>query len=362
MPNWLDVKAPSMPRALHEAGYRTAHFGKWHLGGGSGSTRRGKVVINHPDAPPVTAYGFDVARSDFGNGPTWRHAVPVNKPHNVYPYDDKEWLTWSSRAICDAAIEFLEDHHRKNKDQPFLLHVWLKDPHTPMLPTAEMRAPYADVPEPAQTHYAMTTFADSQIGRVLKKLDALGLRDNTLVLFSSDNGAAENRGGSNGPLRDWKWYLYEGGIREPLIVRWPGHVPSGRVDTTSVLNICDLTPTFCRLAGASMPKNYQSDGVDVSDAISGKPFQRSKPMMWHHPTAGGRSPSLAIRDGDWKLLMNPDGRRLQLYNLATDVGEKNNVAEANPEQVKRLKTQLGDWYRSLPEPRPSSRPKSKSAK
>lgn len=350
MPNWLDIGAPSMPRALQEAGYETAHFGKWHLGGGSGSVKNGKVHINDPAAPPVLAYGFDVARTTFGNSPTWLHAVPVDKPHGVYPYNDKEWLTWSSREIIDAAIEFLEGHRRRSTERPFMLNVWLKDPHTPMLPTAEMRVPYTDILEPAQTHYAMVSFADRQIGRMLDKLDSLGLRDNTLILFSSDNGAAENRGGSNGSLRAWKWYLYEGGIREPFIARWPSHIPAGRVDTTSVLSICDLTPTFCCLTGASMPRNYQSDGADMTDALLGKPYRRTKPMMWHHPTANNRCPTLAIRDGDWKLLMDPNGRRLQLYDLSTDIGEKSNIAEENPKQVKRLKALLLDWYRSLPAP------------
>lgn len=348
MPHWLDVAAPSYPRAMQQAGYRTAHFGKWHLGGGSGAYRDGKVYINHPDAPPVSAYGFDAVRATYGNSPTWRAAEPVDAPHEIYPYKDEPWFTWSSRAISDSTIEFLADHAQRPHAQPFLAHVWFKDVHTPMTPTPEMRTNFRDLPEPTQTHLAMLQFLDSQIGRILDKLDELGLAENTLILFSSDNGAADKRGGSNGALRGWKWNLYEGGIRVPLIVRWPGHVPAKRVDESSVLNICDFAPTFCRLAGASMESGYAGDGVDMTDALLGKPFQRSRPMFWHHPTASGRSPQLAVRDGDWKLLINPDGSEAALYDLASDVGEQTNLAAANPELVDRLRSQVFAWYETLP--------------
>ncbi|MDZ4365608.1 MAG: sulfatase-like hydrolase/transferase, partial [Afipia sp.] len=232
--------------------------------------------------------------------------------------------------------------------QPFFVNVWFSDPHTPLKPTDAMRAPYAGVKEPEQTLCAMVSFMDEQIGRILAKLDELGLRENTLVLFASDNGGVLDRGSSNGKLRGEKWTLYEGGIRVPFIARWPGLVPAGRVDETSVLNVCDLTPTFCQLAGAVMPTGCQSDGVDASDALRGKPFQRSAPMMWHHPTGRAKSPALAIRDGDWKLLMDPDGARLALYNLANDLSEKRDLAAENQDVVGRLKTSLLEWHQSLP--------------
>jgi N-acetylgalactosamine-6-sulfatase len=348
MPHWLDVAAPSLPRALQKAGYRTAHFGKWHLGGGSGAYRDGKLFVNHPDAPPVVDYGFDVARSTFGNSPTWKAAEPVDKPHEIYPYEDGPWLTWSSRAIADATISFLEESAARHKRQPFYVQAWFKDVHTPMKPTDEMRASFTDLPEPTQTHLAMLRFMDAQIGRILDKLAELGLADETLVVFTSDNGAAMGRGGSNGPLRAWKWTLYEGGIREPFIVRWPGHVSVGRVDETSVLNICDFVPTLCRLTGATMGDGYEGDGEDMSDALLVRSFTRSKPMFWFHPTGGDRSPTLAVRDGDWKLLMNPGGKPLELYDLKSDIGEKQNVADKKPEVASRLRDQLLTFYRGIP--------------
>jgi N-acetylgalactosamine-6-sulfatase len=252
--------------------------------------------------------------------------------------------------VADETIRFLEDHAKSHRGEPFYVNVWFKDVHTPFRPTAEMLQPFQDLPEPSRTHYAMVHFMDAQIGRVLATLDKLGLRDRTLVIFSSDNGAAKGRGGSNGALRAWKWWIYEGGIRVPLIVRWPGRVPHGRTDEASVLSIVDFMPTFCRLAGASMPDDYQPDGVDITDALQGRPFRRSQPLFWHHPTAGRRSPTLAVRDGDWKLLMDPDGSRLELYELATDPAEGQNVAERHPEVVRRLRATLLGWYRTLPEP------------
>lgn len=360
MPDWLDVKAPSFPRALQSAGYRTAMIGKWHLGGGSGRTfqvsdlknpdidtsNRSEVVINSPDAPPVTAYGFDYARTTVGNSPTWKHLELWPEPHDIYTYMDQEWLTFSSKAVADDTLAFLERHQRDHKGEPFYINAWFKDVHTPHRPTDEMLAPFADLPEKARDHYAMVRYMDEQIGRVLDALDRHGLRDNTLVYFSSDNGAGKDRGGSNGPLRGWKHTLYEGGIREPFIVRWPnGGVPAGSVDQTSVLNICDFVPTFAKLAGAEMPEGYQSDGEDMITALRGQAFERTVPQFWHYP---GKTPSLAVRIGDWKLLTDRDGKKIELYDLASDVGEAKNLAAGNPDVVAELRTALLDWYSEMP--------------
>lgn len=349
MPHWLDVAAPSFPRALQQAGYRTAMIGKWHLGGGSGRTRAGsdKIVINHPDAPPVAKYGFDHVRITYGNGPTWKNAEPWPEPHEIYPYSDPGWTVWSSHAVADEAIRFLTNHASVSAaaggpKQPFYANVWFKDVHIPLEPTPEMRAPFSKLEGKAQTHYAMVRYLDSQIGRVLDKLDELGLRENTLVLFSSDNGAAKDRGGSNAPLRGWKHSLYEGGIREPFIVRWPGRVPAGKVDADSALNIVDLVPTLAALTNAEMPKGYKPDGEHIGAALRGQPFKRTKPQFWHYPAA---SPSLAVQIGNWKLMTDPDGKTEALYDLAADIGETNNLVAKNPGTVADLKRELFAWYR-----------------
>lgn len=346
MPNWLDIDAPSLPRALQKAGYRTALIGKWHLGGGSGSKWRSKkIVINDPNAPMVASYGFDHVRATFGNGPTWKHAEPALSPHEIYPYDDSQWATWSSRAIADETIGFLTQHAGSNQNQqPFYVNVWLKDVHVPLTPTSEMRRPFTDLKDKPQVHYAMVRYMDQQIGRVLDTLDELGLRENTIVIFSSDNGAGKDRGGSNGALRGWKWMLYEGGIRVPLIVRWPGRIPADRVDEKSVLNLVDLIPTLCRLTGAKMREGYKPDGEDISDVWLGREFVRSKPQFWHFPNATENTPTLAIREGQWKLLLDQTGEKAELYDLNVDPQEANNVASDQPQVAARLQSKLRAWH------------------
>lgn len=360
MPNWLDRDAPSFPRALQTAGYRTGMIGKWHLGGGSGNTfkisdlknsdadtsGRSEIVVNHPDAPPVVDYGFHYARTSVGNSPTWKKAEPWPEPHDKYPYVEREWLTWSSRAIADDSIRFLDDHTKHHAGDPFYLNVWFKDVHTPFEPTDEMLQPFGDLDEKAQDHYAMLNYMDGQIGRVLDKLNELGLSENTLVIFSSDNGAGKGRGGSNRPFRGWKHMLYEGGIRVPLILRWPaGGVKPGRVDKTSVVNICDFVPTFSKLTGAKMPDGYESDGEDFSAAMIGEAFKRTKSQFWYYPSAAVK---LAIRSGDWKLLANPNGDNTALYNLTSDPEESKNIAGEKTEVAARLKASLLDWYAQTP--------------
>lgn len=368
MPDWLPVEAPSLPRALQRAGYRTALFGKWHLGGGSGRHFGGKD-INSAEAPSVMDYGFDEARVFVGNGPTWRGPELREEAHDLYPYADSHLVTWSSNQIVDAALDFLKRHQQEHSGQPFMLNLWFHDPHVPLQPTAEMRAPYADVKDRgAQNYYAVVSHMDAQIGRFLRRLDELGLSDNTLVIFTSDNGTPAREGslstgsiapgvslstdtaGSNGPLRGWKWHLYEGGVRVPLIMRWPGHLPAGRVDTASVLHSTDFFPTLCHLAGSAGPSGFRPDGADISPVLAGDSFRRPQPIYWQNPTSKRRGPSLAIRDGDWKLLMEYDGTDVQLFDLAGDVAELTDISREHPNVVDSLRTKLLDWAKSLPPP------------
>ena len=154
-----------------------------------------------------------------------------------------------------------------------------------------------------------------------------------------------------------KWSLYEGGIREPFLVRWPGHVLAGKTDATTVLASIDLYPTLCTLAGCPLPPALHVDGLDASSALLGTPLQRTKPLFWEYGRQGdylfprepgARSPNLAIRQGNWKLLVNADASSTELYDLATDPNETKNLADKMPEMAKQLQTQLLAWRKSLP--------------
>ena len=340
MNDWLDPKVPNIAALLQKEGYATAHFGKWHLGHG-------------PGAPPPTAYGFDEARTVNANGPTW------DEP-------DLTFRAKSSAAIVDQTIRFITAH----KDQPFYVNAWMLIPHAPLNPPEEQMKPY-DFLSPvgknfpfksaAQIFFGSVTDMDKHIGRLLQALDDLGLADNTLVLFSSDNGPEDihisNAGhsgvGSAGPFRGRKRSLYEGGIRVPGIIRWPGKVPAGKIDGTSVVAGVDWLPTVCKLAGVAIPAVHKLDGEDVSDIFLGHSRARVTPLMWEwrfriFGEPFHQSPMLAIREGDWKLLLNPNRSRVELYEMKKDLTQLKNAAEHHPDVVSRLSERVLAWQNELP--------------
>lgn len=340
MSNWLDPKVPNVARLLKSAGYTTAHIGKWHLGNNSGG-------------PPTADYGFDFVGSterDGANGPA----------------GDPYYRAKSTQVFVDEALQFIE----QAGSQPFYLQLWTLVPHATLNPTPEqlqvyskLRAGGKDFPHASalQIFAASVTDLDTQIGRLLTELKRQGKDRNTLILFSSDNGPEDihisNAGhsgvGNAGPFRGRKRSLYEGGVRVPGIMRWPGHVPAGRINDRAVVAGVDWLPTVCRLAGVSIPTDHKLDGEDMTLALQAVSHARTRPLMWewrfniagepfHH------SPQLAIRDAQWKLLMNPDRSRLELYDLTTDLTQLTNVAEHHPDIVERLAAQVIDWSKSLP--------------
>ena len=219
---------------------------------------------------------------------------------------------------------------------------------------------------PAQIYYGAVTDMDYQIGRLIRKIDEMGIADNTLIIFSSDNGpedihasnATHSGVGSAGPLRGRKRSLYEGGVRVPFIVRWKGHTPAGRVDDQSIVGAVDLLPSFCSLAGIGLPDGYQSDGQDVSKVFLGQPMERDRPLLWdwtgvqmgNGAHVSNMSPGLALRSGQWKFLMNPDGTRKELYDFKADPQcmELDNVADRYPDEVRRFSKILREFKASIP--------------
>lgn len=341
MPNYLRSDVPTIASLLKKYGYSTAHFGKWHMGATA-------------DAPLPSEYGFDESKTHNSN----------NTSENEQIYKGIEQSEKAGRLI-DVTLDFIE----RQKDKPFYINCWLTEPHAVLAPSEEQMAEYPDLScrakgfsSATQVYNSVITDVDFQIGRLIRKLDEWGLSENTLLIFSSDNGPAPIWGigtvhsgaGKVGPLRGCKASLYEGGIRVPFIVRWPSVIPQNKVDNITVMNGVDLLPTFCSLAGINLPSALKTDGLDMSKALLGDPVKRSKPIMWQYRfSPWGRhiqkSPALAMRDGDWKLMMNPDGSRIELYNLKENPCEVDSKAFEFPEIVERMSKILLDWHNSLPD-------------
>jgi N-acetylgalactosamine-6-sulfatase len=339
MPDWLNPKAPMLPRMLKEAGYATAHFGKWHL-----------TNVHVKDAPSPLEYGYDEFDC-FNVSPRFKQA----------PAD----------STIFRAIDFIE----RKKDQPFFVNVWIHATHTPHYPKDHFMKQYSELDEQQQVYASIATEADHRIGLLFKKLKELGIDGNTLVIFSSDNGpeitgnrkvipdASTGKGlgtyysvGETGGLKGRKRSLFAGGVRLPFIVRWPGVVPEGRVDRTTALAAVDLVPTFVELAGAKFPKGYQADGVSIVKALKGESFDRTKPIywQWHFPSAKNEFwPATAIQSGNWKLLMNHETGDKELYDIQNDWAEQRNVAGQYPDKVKILSDQINKWVAELPETPPA---------
>lgn len=355
--DFLDPRAPSYVRAFQRAGYRTAHVGKWHLGGGRDVT----------DAPKFAAYGYDVGygthESPEPAAPLGLKSVPWSEqiePQQVPRHDRTRWMV-------DAALDFARQH----ASQPWLVNLWLDDVHTPFRPSKEGQSAAGQGTGTA-AYRAVLGETDRQIGRLLDGLRAMKAEANTIVVLAGDNGPEPsfNRKRTGG-LRGMKWSLYEGGIRTPFVVRWPGVVPAGQVNDTTVLAAVDVFPTLCSLAGVAPPEGVEFDGDDMSAALRGERQLRVRPLFWEYgrkPAPQGvkglrgfpypnepdsKSPNVAVRDGDWKLLINAggsgaDGSGAELYNLASDPNEARNVAAKQPEVLKRLTALALAWRRDLP--------------
>ncbi|MBB3207963.1 N-acetylgalactosamine-6-sulfatase [Rhodopirellula rubra] len=333
MPDWLDPQGPSLPRMLQQAGYKTGHFGKWHLGGGAG-------------VPTEDQYGYD----DFA----------------TFNGSKKKEIKKDGLASVDHAERFM----RANKDEPFFVNLWLHEAHLAHFPQERYLQKFSELNEQQRVYASIIAEGDEGVGRILSLLKELAIDEKTLVVFSTDNGPEATRGpgdkihrkgepglggyysvGESGGLKGRKRSLFAGGIRVPFIVRWPAVVPAGRVDKTSVITAVDLLPTFLHVAGVSLPEGFAPDGENVFAAFQGTPISRTKPIFWQW--RGGESkeytwPSTGIRDGRWKLLVNHEQQRIELYDEQNDWAETQNVAQQNPEIVEQLTQKITAWESTLP--------------
>ncbi|MBT5901551.1 MAG: sulfatase-like hydrolase/transferase [Opitutaceae bacterium] len=356
MADYLDPAAIHTAQIFHDAGYRTAHFGKWHMGGGR----------DVDDAPHPAAYGFEEAlvsfeglgdRLLFGTGNLDKQSAALGQGKIT----QVEKRTATQRYV-DRAREFIS----REDDRPFYLELFPNDVHDRFIPTDEAAAKFSavtDNPE-EQKFFAVLTEMDRQIGRLLAQLETNGQVENTIVIFTSDNGATDwpryykagiEPPGSSGPFFGRKWSLYEGGIRMPFIIRWPGHVPAQTTDNISVVAAFDIQPTLLALTGTPTPKGKLYDGRDRSAVLLGEPALRDSPVFWEYGAYGSlapgkaehASPYLAMRLGNWKFLINPDGTDPQLYDLSTDIREQHNLVATHPALVNFLTERTLKWWSEM---------------
>lgn len=346
MPDWLDTNAPSLPIFLQSVGYTTAHYGKWHLANN---------MI--PDSPTPAEYGYD----EYGAFNCSGEQIPVHE-------DAMHTNAFIEKAVADG--------------KPFFVNLWVHEPHTPFHTVPKYEWRFREMEEesrPDQIYASVLSHADDRIGEVLDTLDRLGVAENTLVIFSSDNGPARAskpadlalsydtatgagwginaaKGITSG-RKGYKASLFEGGINVPFLARWPGKIAAGATDDDSLISAVDLLPTFCELAGVNLPDDYESDGVSQVAVLKGEAIQtREKPLFWKSlspwPAQEAKPDhwvSFAVVHQNWKLVMSREGEHVELYDIVADPYEKADLKDDKPEAVAELSKLIEDWKATLPD-------------
>lgn len=355
VPEWtklLPTTETSLATVFRAAGYATGNIGKWHLGG----------TDTYPEK-----HGFDenIAGTDKAQPPTYHapYNIPTLKPEGP----PGEYLT---DRLGDEAARFIERH----RAQPFFLYLPHFAVHTPIQGRSDLVAKYQARIREGMRHRnaayaAMTESLDSAVGRVVATLERLRLRERTIIVFTSDNGGRITQGTTtNTPLRFGKASAYEGGVRVPLIINWPGVIRPGGVSDAPVITM-DIFPTVVELAGLPASAGRTAlDGVSLAGHLRGGPAPRRDTLFWHYPhhqhyQLGGAMPYAAIRAGDYKLIEfyhDLKDIRLELYNLRADIGETKDLAATEPKRVAELRARLHTWQREvgaqMPTPNPAYNP------
>jgi arylsulfatase A len=328
---WMELDEITIAEMLRPAGYVTGHVGKWHLG-------------HEAWFPDKQGFDFNAGGTEIGQPPSYFDPYHLNerRPNiaTLPPRQEGEYLT---DRESDEAIGFI----RENADKPFFLNMCHYAVHTPLEAREEMVARYEAKPKTNQTnavYAAMIESVDDAVGRLMETLDELRLSDRTIVLFTSDNGGLLGHSTDNAPLCSGKGYPYEGGIRVPLIVRWPGVVEASTLNDTPVSSI-DFFPTISEAAGVALPSGPVIDGVSLVPVLKQTGSLNRDALYWHFPHY--REPDIPpysiIRRGDWKLIKRYEGPAFELYNLADDIGETNDLYETMPEKVEELEADLTAW-------------------
>ena len=357
--DWIPEDSPvhmrrseiTIAKLLHESGYATCHVGKWHMNG----------EFNKPTQPQPNDHGFDHWFSTHNNAYP-NHHNPDNFVRNGTEVGRLEG--YAAHLVVDEAMRWLD---ARDKTKPFFAYVCIHEPHEPISSDPKYAALYHSDDPSFNGHHGNISQMDDAFGRLMKKLDTDGLRENTLVLFTSDNGPAitpQHPHGSAGPLRDKKGSTFEGGIRIPGILRWPGKTKPGTVSDEPICGV-DFLPSMCAVAGVKPPQDRVLDGTSWLPVLEGQKLERKTPLYWHFNRATNDA-KVAMRVGDWKILASLDKvpsprnnditeqtehdfkvatlKDFMLFNLSTDIGEKNDLAATEPAKLTELKTLLQTKY------------------
>jgi arylsulfatase A len=360
--NWIPEDSPmhlrqseiTVAALLKQAGYTTCHVGKWHLNG----------AFNKPTQPQPGDHGFDHWYSTQNNAiPS--HRNPSNFVRNGQPVGELEG--YSAHLVADEALRWLKSGRDAGK--PFFLYVCFHEPHEPIASDDQYTKLYPSADPTYGAHHGNITQMDDAFGRIVQGLDELKLRDSTLVMFTSDNGPAitpRHPHGSAGPLRDKKGSVFEGGIRVPGMIRWPGKTQAGSTSDEPVCGV-DFLPTVCEITGTPLPSDRKLDGASILPVLRGGAVSRTTPLYWHFNHAFN-GPLVALRQGDWKILATLDIeaqrgtaitpqteaefksarlKEFQLYNLKDDIGEKRDLAGQQPAKLSEMRALLAAKYQDV---------------
>jgi arylsulfatase A len=334
---------------LKDRGYSTAHIGKWHLG----------LPTKNRSKPTPSHHGFDYWFT------TWNNASPSHKNPNNFIRNGQEvgpLEGYSCQLVVDEAIDWLDNH--RHPKAPFFLNLWFHEPHAPIAAPDEIVSTYGELKDRAAVYSGTIDNTDRAISRVVEKLNQMGVRENTLIIYASDNGSY--RDDRVGNLRGKKGSNWDGGIRVPGIFSWPAVIPKNGVEKHPA-GLVDVLPTLCGLLKLKVPQERMIDGSDLSPLLKGKPnsFKRHQPLLWHLQKS---RPIVAMRDGDFSLVANPDYeipttnmfqerwipkvkdggyKDFQLFDLSKDPGQTQNIATDNPELLKKLKAKLLEINQSV---------------
>ena len=330
MLNHLSLESETLAERLKkDAHYATAFIGKWHL-----YTGRDKKYN-----PLNQGFDINIGGCSYGGPPTFFD------PYRIDFLPDRKEGEYLPNRLADEAIAFISEQN--SKDKPFFVALWNYTVHWPMEAPDKLVEKYKNLPVKGYRDHryaAMIEAMDIAIGKVIKSLDDLNITEETLVIFTSDNGPFGGVGDAS-PLRADKGHLYEGGIRVPLIVRWPGKVEAGAVEETPVI-LTDLHPTILSATGLDFNSTIPNDGHNLLPLLKGKEKLKNRAVYWHYPNfAFHRDNRLgsAIREGDHKLIHFYDTDSVELYNLKNDIGEKNDLSGKMPQLASRLKNKLKVW-------------------